>query len=100
MKINRLNIAQHLLEYQLEMVGRTMEEARKDDMWYFNWTMTQAKHNEFKVYAIPLIKKVLRCNKTKAENIFSFFDLEFGLRIKENEEINNPNDANDNIVQS
>ena len=92
MSINRLNIAEHLVEYQLEMVGRTIAEAKKDDMWYFNWTMTKAQHDEFKAYAIPLLKKVFKCNKTKAEQTFSWFDMQFGLRIKENEEINNSND--------
>ena len=29
MSINRLNIAEHLVEYQLEMVGRTIAEAKK-----------------------------------------------------------------------
>jgi hypothetical protein len=84
-KISRLNVAEHLLEYQLEMIGKTVQEAKKDDMWYFNWTITQARHDEFKAYAIPLLKKVLKCNKSKAENIFGWFDLQFGLKIKENE---------------
>lgn len=83
MKINRYNIADHLIEYQLNMVGKTIEEARKDDMWYFNWTMTQQQADELKAYAIPLIKKVFRCNKSKAEKTFSWFFLEFGLRIKD-----------------
>jgi uncharacterized protein YfaT (DUF1175 family) len=81
-KINRLNIADHLLEYQLEMVGKTIEEAQKDDMWFFNWTMTEEQHLQFKGYAIPLIKKVFKCNKKRAENTFSWFNLQFGLRIK------------------
>ncbi len=31
-KITRLNIADHLLEYQLNMIGKTMAEARKDEL--------------------------------------------------------------------
>ncbi len=92
MSINRLNVADHLLEYQLKMVDKTMSDALKDDMWFFNWTLTQQQHNEFKAYAVPLLKKVFKCNKTKAEQTFGWFDLQFGLRIKENEEINNSND--------
>ncbi len=81
-KINRSNIATHLIEYQLAMVGKTMADALKDDMWFFNWTMTEEQHLKFKGYAIPLIKKVFKCNKKKAEETFSWFNLEFGLRIQ------------------
>jgi beta-xylosidase len=79
--INRTNIAEHLIRKQLEMVGKTWEEAQKDDMWFFNWTMTQEQADMFKAYAIPLIKKVFKCNRSRAEHTFSWFFLEFGLRV-------------------
>ena len=79
--INRTNITEHLVRYQLDMVGKTWEEAQNDDMWFFNWTMTQEQADQFKAYAIPLIKKVFKCNKSRAENTFSWFFLEFGLRV-------------------
>lgn len=82
-KINRENIADHLIDYQLEMIGKTIAEAYKTNEWYSKWTMTQAQHDEFKAYAIPLLKKVFKCNKTRAEQTFSWFDLQFGLRIKD-----------------
>lgn len=82
MGINRTNIAEHLIRYQLEMIGKTYEEAQNDDMWFFNWTMTDEQYDQFKAYAIPLIKKVFKCNRAKAESTFGWFTLEFGLRIK------------------
>lgn len=82
-KINRLNVADHLVEYQLNMVGKTMADALKDDMWFFNWTMTTDQYQEFKAYAIPLLKKVFKFNKKKAEETFGWFNLQFGLRIKD-----------------
>lgn len=82
MKINRDNITKHLVEYQLNMVGKTLEDTLSDDMWFFNWTMTPDEHKEFKAYAIPLIKKTFKCNKSRAESTFGFFNLNFGLRIK------------------
>jgi hypothetical protein len=82
-KINRENIGEHLVRYQLEMVGKTWEEALADNLWYSNWTMTQEQHDEFKKYAIPLIKKIFKCNKERANRTFAWFDLQFGLRIKE-----------------
>jgi hypothetical protein len=82
MKINRTNISDHLIEYQLNMVGKTIEDAKSDDMWYFNWTMTPEEHEVFKAYAIPLLKKTFKFNKAKAESTFGWFNLQFGLRIK------------------
>ena len=82
-KINRLNVADHLVEYQLNMVGKTMADALKDDIWFLTFTMTTEQHNEFKRYAIPLLKKVFKFNKSKAEETFNWFDMQFGLRIKD-----------------
>lgn len=82
-KITRENVAEHMIRYQLKMVGKTWEDALADQQWYKNFTMTPQQHEEFKAYCIPLIKKVFRCNKKKAEATFSWFDLEFGLRVAE-----------------
>lgn len=81
-KINRENIADHLLDYQLGMIDKSTQEAHMTKEWYNKWTMTQAQHDEFKAYALPLLKKVFKCNKSRAESTFDWFDLEFGLRIK------------------
>jgi hypothetical protein len=84
-KINRTNISDHLIEYQLKMIGKTVADVSNDEMWYFNNTMTQEQHEEFKRYAIPLLKKIFKFNKGKAESTFGWFDLQFGLRIKKEE---------------
>ncbi len=84
MSINRTNVADHLVEYQLEMVGKTVAEAIRTPDWYSEWTMTEAQQEDFRAYAIPLLKKVFRCNKKKAESIFGWFNLQFGLRIDNN----------------
>jgi hypothetical protein len=81
-KVNRENITRHLIEYQLEMVGKTMLDTLDDDKWYFNITMTKEQHDEFKRYAIPLLKKIFKFNKTKADSTFDWFNLAYGLRIK------------------
>lgn len=80
-KINRTNLAEHLVEYQLEMVGKSMQEALMTPEWYNDWTITYQQHEELMKYAIPLIKKIFKCNKKRAEGIFGWFDLQFGLRI-------------------
>ena len=84
-KVNRTNISEHLVEYQLKMIGKTMLDVEGDEMWYFNNTMTQEQHEEFKRYAIPLLKKIFKFNKGRAESTFGWFNLQFGLRIKQEE---------------
>jgi len=80
-KINRMTISDHLIEYQLQMIGKTVQDALKDPEWYNTWTMTSEQHDEFKAYAIPLLKKIFKFNTGKANNTFAWFDLQFGLRI-------------------
>ena len=82
-KINRETIAEHLIDYQLSMIDKSMQEAYMTKEWYSKWTMTTEQHEVFKAYALPLIKKVFKCNKSKAESTFDWFDLQFGLRIKD-----------------
>jgi hypothetical protein len=65
------------------MVGKTLEDAKKDEMWFHNFTMTTSQHNMFKSYAIPLLRKIFKFNKGKAEQTFQWFDLGYGLRIKD-----------------
>ena len=84
-KVNRTNISEHLVQYQLKIVGKTMLDVENDEKWYYNNTMTEEQHEEFKRYAIPLLKKIFKFNKGKAEQTFQWFDLQFGLRIKKEE---------------
>ena len=80
--INRRNIQDHLVEYQLNMIGKTTDDIKEDEEWYYNNTMTEKQHELFKAYAIPLLKKVFKFNKAKAEQTFEWFNLAYGLRIK------------------
>ena len=80
--INRGNIMRHLIEYQLDMVGKRLVDTLDDDKWYFNWTMTGEQYAEFKRYAIRTMKKVFKFNTNKAKDSFDWFYKQFGLRIK------------------
>ena len=82
-KVTRETIQSHLLSYQLHLVKKTQLDIMSDDKWRFNWTITWEQYNQFRGYAIPLLKKIFRYNKTKAENTFDWFYQNFGLRIKE-----------------
>lgn len=82
-KINRLNIQEHLVNVQLKMVNKTMFEAMQNPDWFREWTFTTAQYEEFRAYAIPLLKKIFKCNTNKAKATFDWFNLQYGLRIKD-----------------
>jgi hypothetical protein len=81
-KIDRTNIGEHLLDYQLTIIGKSRIDILDDDRWFFNWTLTRSQFEEFTAYAIPLLKKTFKCNKSKAEGMFVWFNTQFGIRIK------------------
>lgn len=80
-KPNRENIAMHLVEYQMHMIGKTYEDAESTPQWFREYTMTQEQFLEFKKYAVALLKKVYKCNKKIAESNFDWWNLNWGLRI-------------------
>ena len=80
--INRKNITEYLLEYQLEMIDKTLIDVIDNDNWRFDFTLTLNQNIQFKSYAIPLIRKIFKANKLKGENIFQEFIKLYGLRIK------------------
>ena len=83
-KVKRETMVMHLVEYQLNMIGKSLS-CIEEPNWYSEYTMTTQQHELLKWYAIPLIKKVYKCSKKRAEEIFKWFDFQYGLKIKENE---------------
>lgn len=84
-KINRENIAEHLVEYQLSLIDKTIEEANETPDWFSVWSMTPEQHAGFKAYALPLLKKVFKFNTNRAKSTFEWFDLCYGLKIQKEE---------------
>ncbi len=82
MRVTRENLAEHLIIYQLSLIGRTMKDASKDREWSFKWTIPEAKYKEYKKYAIATICKVLHCTPRKARGIFGALYFCFGLNIE------------------
>lgn len=82
-KIDRTNIADHLLKYQFNLINKTLSEAELNEDWIDEWSISQEKFEEFKKYAVPLIKKVFKCNKTRALSTFDWFNMSFGLKETE-----------------
>lgn len=80
-KITRMNIGDYLFDRQLALIGKTRIDVVDDDRWWFNFTIPRIVYHQFKKESILLIKKVFKCRKAKAENVFNWFYATFGVRI-------------------
>lgn len=78
-KINRSNVSEHLFEFQLNLIGKTIADVAKTDDWKNLWKLTENEKKIFKSYAFAILKKVYRFNTTKAKETLGFFETEFGL---------------------
>jgi len=81
-KIKRENIELHLIEKQFNLIELTMLDAFFEHKWREKWTITKKQQEKFKQYAIPLIKKTLKCSKQKAQVALDKFIQQFGLRVE------------------
>lgn len=81
-RTNRTNVARHLLEYQLNMIGKTTSDTDFEPNWFNTWTITDQEYEFFEKYALSLIRKIFKCNKQKALNTLEWFNMQFGLKRK------------------
>jgi hypothetical protein len=81
--VKKNELVEHLVTYQLNMIGKDFSETEKDKEWYCNNRITEQQHKEFAAYAKTQIQKVFKCGKKRAEKEFMWFDLMCGLSIEE-----------------
>jgi len=79
--INKNNLTEHLIEYQLQMVGLTTQMIKDDPNWFNNNTITLEQLKEFKSYALTMIKVVYRTNSYVNNKLYGWFILKYGLKL-------------------
>ena len=80
-KATRVNMIEHLIECQIGLIDKTIEDTVENENWINDWTMSQRQKDDFEKYSIPIIKKVFRCNTFKATKTYDWFIENFGLNI-------------------
>jgi hypothetical protein len=80
----REEINRKLVSMQMEMIGKTYDDAMDTPEFWRVYTLTTEQTEEWRKKAIPLIKKTFKVNATKAKTIMSAFELSLGLRIDDN----------------
>ena len=83
MRTKRQRLGDDLFDHQMSILGKERWEVLNGNLyWQFDNTITLNQYNDFKRWAIPYIKKVLKVNRLKAEFIFRDFYSNYGLRRK------------------
>ena len=77
--ITRINVSEHLLEFQFNILGKTMSDTIEETSWKTDWKLSVKQKKLFKSYAMGVLKKVFRFNTSKARETYDFFDTNFGL---------------------
>jgi hypothetical protein len=76
----REEINRKLVSMQMEMIGKTYEDAMDTPEFWRVYSLTTAQTLEWRKAALPLIKKTFKCNKRRAELTMAMFELNLGLR--------------------
>ena len=83
----REEINRKLVSMQMEMIGKTYQDAMDTPEFWRVYTLTTEQTLEWRKAALPLIKKTFKCNKTRAQSTMSWFELNLGLREYNPEEV-------------
>jgi hypothetical protein len=79
--ITRINVSEHLMEFQFNILGKTMADTIHETSWKNEWKLTESQKKLFKSYATGVLKKVFRFNTSKARETYNFFNENFGLSV-------------------
>ena len=79
-------IVEAMINKMFELAGHqvTFEDIKgRTDNWYQQWTMTEEQNKEWREWGISYLKKQKRLYKAYAEKQMAWFDLMYGLKIKQ-----------------
>ena len=76
----REEINRKLVTMQMEIIGRTYEDAMNTPEFWRVYTLTTAQTIAWRRDALKLIQKTFKCNKRRAEVTMAVFELNLGLR--------------------
>jgi hypothetical protein len=77
--ITRINVSEHLLEFQFNIIGKTMSDTTIESDWQKEWKLNTNQRHSFRSYASGILKKVFKFNTSKTKETLKFFELNFGL---------------------
>lgn len=86
-KLTQQEFALVAIHKELEIAGVDKSVLQSDKEWFRNNTMTPEQHKAWKKWFIDEYRLNFKRTKKEAEKEFSWFDLQYGLRIKDPNQI-------------
>lgn len=86
-KLTKQEFALVAIHQQLEIAGVDKSVLHEDKEWFSNNTMSSEQHQHWKQWFIQQYRLNFKSSKKEAEREFSWFDLGYGLRVKELDQI-------------
>jgi len=77
----REEINRKLVSMQMEMIGKTYQDAMDTPEFWRVYTLTTAQTEAWRKDALKLIQKTFKCNRRRGEMTLGMFELNLGLRI-------------------
>ena len=77
----REEINRKLVTMQMELIGKTYEDAMNTPEFWLVYTLTTEQRDKWRKAALLLVKKTFKINATKAKAIIAFFEKTLGLRV-------------------
>ena len=77
------DVFETLVTKLLEFHKLTREKLVGDQDWFHRYTWTSTEQEEFRTWAVELLRKKKRFTKEKANKEMSWFLLAYGYRIKD-----------------
>lgn len=81
----QFSIAQHNISYDYIVEHQEQIKQNSGVPWYQHYTITSDQHRKFKEVAISIFRKQLKLKKDRAEKEFGWFNLAYGLKVKDND---------------
>ena len=79
----REEINRKLVSMQMEMIGKTYQDAMDTPEFWRVYTLTTAQTEAWRKDALKLIQKTFKCNRRRGEMTLGMFELSLGLRIQD-----------------
>jgi hypothetical protein len=82
-KVTRENVSEVILEFQFNILGKTMSDTDQTPKWLEEWTFNKKEKQLVKSFALATLKKLFKFNGAKARDTYDYFDKFYGLKIRE-----------------
>ena len=81
-KIKQFNISAINMQFEIAEHNKTYEDALLEEKFFDKYTITEEQEKQFKDWYIKTVRKLFRCTKKLAEHEYSWWHLNYGLKLE------------------